>query len=213
MPVIDSALTSLIKYLQEKQKSHRKKINKIKKKEVKEKVIKKKKKVPKKILKEDRNPLLRGKALAQNFKKRSKNPKKKILKKTKKKILAKRTKSIKQKKAILKKVKKIPKVKKSGKVKSKLIKKEKKPTEISGIQIGEITHYFNKIQVIVVKITKGKIKVGDKIHIKGRNTDFIQKIKSLQIESIDVGVARKGQLVGLKADKPAREGDIVHILR
>lgn len=78
------------------------------------------------------------------------------------------------------------------------------------ICIGEITHYFSRIQVVVLKMTKGSLSVGEQIHIKGRSTDFLQKVASLQIESIDVKVAHKGQLVGLKVDKAAKVGSKVY---
>lgn len=75
--------------------------------------------------------------------------------------------------------------------------------------VGEITHYFAKIKVVVVKVTKGPLKVGDRINIKGKGTDFIQDIDSMQIESVDVKSARKGQLVGLKVKKAVKVGDKV----
>lgn len=76
--------------------------------------------------------------------------------------------------------------------------------------IGEITHYFSRIGVCVVKINSGTIAVGDKLQIKGATTKFIQLVRSLQIESVDVKIAHKGDLVGLKADKKARAGDLVY---
>lgn len=86
---------------------------------------------------------------------------------------------------------------------------EKNPTarKRKETPVGIITHYFSRIEVVVIKITKEKLKVGDKIHISGKTTDFIQNVASLQIESVDVKSARTGQLVGLKVEKPAREGD------
>lgn len=76
-------------------------------------------------------------------------------------------------------------------------------------EIGEITHYFAKIKVAVVKVTAIGMKLGDKINIKGNATDHIQQVESMQIESVDVKSARKGQLVGLKLRKPVRVGDKV----
>ena len=75
--------------------------------------------------------------------------------------------------------------------------------------VGEVTHYFSRIEVCVVKMTQGRVNVGDKICIKGHSTDFSQKILSLQIENSDVKTARKGQLVGLKVKSKVREGDKV----
>jgi hypothetical protein len=87
---------------------------------------------------------------------------------------------------------------------------EKLPKELL---VGEITHYFPKIQVVVLKTTSGVVNVGDHIHIQGQSTNFVQKIKSLQIESIDVKSVKKGQLAGLKVDKEAKVGDKVFLAK
>ncbi len=78
------------------------------------------------------------------------------------------------------------------------------------VKVGQITHYFDRIKVGVVKITKGTILIGDRLSIVGKKSKFIQKIWSMQIESRDVKVAKKGQLIGIKVDKPAQAGDVVY---
>jgi len=75
---------------------------------------------------------------------------------------------------------------------------------------GEITHYFGRIKVCVVKVTQGSILIGDRLTITGAKTSFVQKVWSMQIENKDVKVARRGQLIGLKVDKPVAVGDIVY---
>lgn len=77
-------------------------------------------------------------------------------------------------------------------------------------QIGEITHYFDRIKVCVVKITHGSVLIGDRLTIYGPKTKFVQKLWSMQIESQDVKVAKKGQLIGIKVDKPVVVGDVVY---
>ena len=78
------------------------------------------------------------------------------------------------------------------------------------MQVGKVTHYFDKIGVAVVKITDGSIKVGDHIHIKGHTTDFTEKVTSMQIEHEKVQVAEPGQDIGLKTTQPVRANDIVY---
>jgi hypothetical protein len=98
------------------------------------------------------------------------------------------------------------------------LKQPVKPGEIAakpipsslGLLVGEITHYFSKIEVVVIKITKASIKVGERIQIKGKTTDFVQHVTSIQIESVNVPVGHKGQLIGLKVDQAAKEGDLVY---
>ncbi len=75
--------------------------------------------------------------------------------------------------------------------------------------IGKITHYFTNIGVGVIEITKGDLKVGDKIHIKGATSDFEQAVDSMQIEHENIEKAKKGDAIGLKVDQQIREGDQV----
>ena len=76
--------------------------------------------------------------------------------------------------------------------------------------IGKITHYFGKISVAIVELSR-VLKVGDKVHIKGHSTDFEQDISSIQIEHEDVKKAKKGDAVGIKVDEKVREGDEVYL--
>jgi hypothetical protein len=114
-----------------------------------------------------------------------------------------------------KKIKKIKKIKPAPKPNPKTARTRSSaktvplPEKPSGVLTGEITHYFSKISVVVVKMTHGSFAVGNRIRIQGKGTDFVQKVNSLQIESQDVKVAPKGQLVGLKVVKPAKPGDKV----
>jgi putative protease len=78
------------------------------------------------------------------------------------------------------------------------------------VRVGEITHFFERINVCVVKITQGTILIGDKLTVMGSKTKLVQKVWSMQVESQDVKVAKKGQLIGLKVDKPVVVGDVVY---
>jgi translation initiation factor IF-2 len=78
------------------------------------------------------------------------------------------------------------------------------------VQLGVITHYFDRIKVCVVKLTQGTVLIGDKLTIQGVKTKFVQKVWSMQIESEDVKVAKKGQVIGLKVDKIVAVGDKVY---
>ena len=78
--------------------------------------------------------------------------------------------------------------------------------------IGKITHYFNKINVGIIEITEGELKVGDTIHIKGHTSDFNQQIGSMQIEHAVVEKAKKGDAVGVKVDSPVHDHDQVYLV-
>lgn len=117
-----------------------------------------------------------------------------------------------RKKATTPKIKKIHRVpvKKADKIETRA---GTPPARVNEVRVGEITHYFSRIQVVVLKITAGKLCVGENIRIQGKGTDFAQKVQSLQIESVDVKSAKKGQLVGLKVLKKARPGDRVYKIK
>ena len=75
--------------------------------------------------------------------------------------------------------------------------------------IGRITHYYSHLSVGIIEITDGELKVGDTIHIKGKHTDFIQTVDSIQIEHQSVTQAQKGEVVGIKVKEKVREHDQV----
>ena len=75
--------------------------------------------------------------------------------------------------------------------------------------IGKITHYFGKIEVGIIELSKG-LNVGDTIHIKGGATDFEQEVDSMQIEHESIKKAKKGDVIGLKVKEKVKEGDEVY---
>lgn len=76
-------------------------------------------------------------------------------------------------------------------------------------KIGKITHYFGKIGVGVLELSK-KLKVGETIRIVGGDRDFTQEVSSMQVEHENIEAAKKGEAVGLKLDELAKPGDIVY---
>lgn len=80
------------------------------------------------------------------------------------------------------------------------------------VEIGIVRHYFSKIGVAAIDLTKG-LAVGDKIHIKGATTDFKQKIGSMQIEHEKLEKAKAGQSIGTKVSEQVREHDKVFKLK
>jgi len=76
-------------------------------------------------------------------------------------------------------------------------------------EIGRITHYFSKINVGVIELSKGTLQVGDTIRIKGHTSDFYQKVDSMQLEHAPVDKVKPGEPVGIKVESPVRENDSV----
>lgn len=75
--------------------------------------------------------------------------------------------------------------------------------------IGKITHYFGKIEVGIIELSK-PLSVGDTIHVKGSTTDFEQEVKSMQIEHENIEKAKKGDVIGLQVEDKVKEGDEVY---
>lgn len=77
------------------------------------------------------------------------------------------------------------------------------------VEIGKVEDYFAHIGVVAIKITQGKIKVGDTLRFHGHTTDFTQKIDSMQIEHEKVEQAGVGDSVGIKVTERVRTHDKV----
>ncbi len=78
-------------------------------------------------------------------------------------------------------------------------------------EIGKVSSYFSHVEVAAIKLS-GKLKVGNKIHIKGHTTDFETKVKSMQIENKDVKEAKKGNHIGIKVPEKVRPNDTVFLV-
>ena len=106
--------------------------------------------------------------------------------------------------AIKKKLAKKPVIKRPAK-RPVVKKKAKKPAK-KEILAGSIVHYFDHITVAVIKLT-APLAVGDEIRVSGGvDTDFKQKVQSMQIEHQAIKKAKKGQEVGIKTKEKVRDG-------
>jgi translation elongation factor EF-1alpha len=76
-------------------------------------------------------------------------------------------------------------------------------------QIGQVTHFYNGISVAVLSLTD-TLEIGDKIHILGHTTDFIQNITSMEINHKKVTSVSPGDDIALKVNEPVRNGDTVY---
>lgn len=81
---------------------------------------------------------------------------------------------------------------------------------MSDIKVGKITHFFDKINVAVLELTAGGVKVGDAIRIGEVDTGFVQTIDSMQVDHAQVTTAKVGDQVGLKVTQPVKHGDLVY---
>lgn len=78
----------------------------------------------------------------------------------------------------------------------------------NGERIGEVIHYYGKINVAVLRLSQS-LKIGDSVHFLGRHTDFQQKITSMEIEHQAVSEVKAKKEVAVKVDQRVRRGDTV----
>ena len=77
--------------------------------------------------------------------------------------------------------------------------------------IGKVVHYYDKLGVAIVDLSKGGLKVGDEVKFKRGEEEFTQKIESLQVDHKEVEEVKKGDSFGLKVDKAVKEGTEVYL--
>ena len=77
-------------------------------------------------------------------------------------------------------------------------------------EIGYVSNYFSELSVSSVEITNGTVSVGDTLHYKGRTTDFISKVGSMQIDNEPITEAKTGDSIGVKVSEKVRKGDKVY---
>jgi putative protease len=82
------------------------------------------------------------------------------------------------------------------------------------MKIGEVTHYYNKIDVAIIKL-KAPLKAGDTIRFLHANGEEVgeQKIQSMQVDHKDITSGKKGDEIGIKVEVPAREGMTVELAK
>lgn len=80
------------------------------------------------------------------------------------------------------------------------------------IQIGKVTHYYDKIGVAVIEIKNQPLKVGDTVKISGHDKEFTQAVTSLQVEHEKVKSVSAGDICGMKIDQPVKPGDILYLV-
>ena len=78
--------------------------------------------------------------------------------------------------------------------------------------IGEVTHFFGHINVAIIKLKNGELKVGDKIKFSGHHADFEQEVSSMQIEHQNIDKVKTGDEFGIKVDQKVREGTKVYLV-
>ena len=80
--------------------------------------------------------------------------------------------------------------------------------------IGKILHFYPKINVALLKINTGKLRVGDDIIILGKTTGIIRaKLESMEIEHKRIQQAIKGQIIGIKLPNCRKGDDLYKVVK
>jgi hypothetical protein len=79
-------------------------------------------------------------------------------------------------------------------------------------EIGKVSTYFSHVNVAAIKLS-GKLKVGDKVHIKGHTTDFELKVGEIQIDRKPVKEAKAKDHIGIKVPEKVRPHDKILLVK
>ena len=85
-------------------------------------------------------------------------------------------------------------------------------TERTMEKIGVVKGFFAQPSAAVIKLTKGKLKQGERIYIKGHTTDLQQVVDSMQIDHKPIAEAKKGHTIGMQVTDRVRPNDVVYRL-
>lgn len=78
----------------------------------------------------------------------------------------------------------------------------------AGDAIGTVTHWYANLSVAAIRLT-APLAVGDRIHIRGHTTDFVETVRSMEIDRVKVDQAGPGDDVALAVEGHVREHDMI----
>lgn len=73
------------------------------------------------------------------------------------------------------------------------------------VLLGKVIHYYDKIGVAVVKLSK-PIKTGDGVKFVHGDKEFEQTIESMQLEHEPIKAGKKDEEVAMKVDQVVKTG-------
>ena len=116
------------------------------------------------------------------------------------------TKSPARKKVMKKVIRKVmKKTVAKARTKTRVVKKAK----TAKIKItGRVVHFYDRISVAIVELA-APLKVGDTVMFKHGPQEWVQRVSSMQIEHTPVRTAKKKQVIGVKVDRPIKDGSLV----
>ena len=80
--------------------------------------------------------------------------------------------------------------------------------------IGKISHYYPKINVGLLKLNTGNLKIGDEIIILGKTTGVLKhKVESMEINHKKVNQAKKGDEIGIKLPFCRKNDELYKVIK
>ncbi len=80
-----------------------------------------------------------------------------------------------------------------------------------GKKVGEVTHYYDRLGVAIVKI-EDDIKVGDNLLYKKGDREYQEAVAEMQSEHQMIDSATQGDEVGIKVAQKVKKGDQVFLV-
>jgi hypothetical protein len=78
--------------------------------------------------------------------------------------------------------------------------------------VGTVADFNPSTQIAQVQIVKGLLRVKDKIHAKGKTTDFYQQVSILMAGSSSARQVLPGQMASVKLERKAFQGDLIYVV-
>ena len=92
---------------------------------------------------------------------------------------------------------------------SEVIKGQQKQGEFL---VGMVADFNPRTRIARVQVVKGLLQLNDRIHTRGKSTDFYQQIRVLKVGDRTARRAVIGQTAALKMDQSVQKGDQVYVV-
>jgi len=82
------------------------------------------------------------------------------------------------------------------------------------VQLGKVSHFYQKINVAEFKLESHELKLGDKLSFIGPTTGYQEIIiKEIHTDQGEVEIANKGEVISVKTNSKVRENDKVYLIK